>query len=114
MKLKYKSNNGRLEVEIEGEQQKDIFRSLGTFQEVFEHSKCGKCGEENIRFVVRTNADGDDFYELHCQDCGARLAFGQHKNKDGTLFPKRKDGEGKWLPNGGWVKFVPPTTKGVT
>jgi hypothetical protein len=31
--------------------------------------------------------------------------------KGGRLFPKRKDKEGKWLNNGGWVKWNPDTQK---
>ena len=43
-------------------------------------------------------------------DCGAKLAFGVMK-KGGRLFPKRKDKENNWLPNGGWVKWNPDTQK---
>ncbi len=107
MKVRYTS--GKLSVEVEGDQQKEVFRQLATFQEVFEHSKCGKCSAEDVRFVVRTVGD-NDFYEMHCPKCRARLSFGQHKGKDGTLFPKRKDDNG-WLPNGGWVVFDPSTKK---
>jgi hypothetical protein len=31
--------------------------------------------------------------------------------KGGRLFPKRKDKEGNWLPDGGWVKWNPDTQK---
>ena len=31
--------------------------------------------------------------------------------KGGRLFPKRKDKEGNWLPDGGWVKWNPDTKK---
>ncbi len=110
MKVQYHSSNGRFSVEIEGENQKAIFAGISTFQEVFEQTTCGKCKGENLRFVVR-NVDDNDFYELHCQSCHAKLAFGQHKSKDGTLFPRRKDNEGKWLPDGGWVKYNPQTKK---
>ncbi|MCI0562359.1 MAG: hypothetical protein MN733_28065 [Nitrososphaera sp.] len=112
MKVNYTSGDGRLTVEVEGETQKSIFGELAKFQEVFEHSTCGKCSSTDVRFVVR-NVDDNDFYEIHCQNskCRARLAFGQHKSKEGTLFPRRKDGEGSWLPNGGWVKFNTQTGK---
>jgi hypothetical protein len=108
MKVSYTS--GRLNVEVEGEKQKDVFMELARFQEVFEHSKCGKCGSDDVRFVVRS-VDDNEFYEIHCQNCRARLAFGQHKGKEGTLFPRRKDGENNWLPNNGWVKYNPKTGK---
>ena len=64
---------------------------------------CRSVESSNIKFVVR-NVDGNDFFELRCIDCGAILAFGQHK-KGGTLFPKRKDDQNNWLPNKGWHKW---------
>jgi ribosomal protein L40E len=107
MRLTYTTRNGRIKVEIDGESQKDLFESLSKFQEVFDESSCGKCGSENLRFVVRSVED-NLYYELRCLDCGARLAFGANK-KGGGLFPKRKDNDGKWLPDGGWVKWNPKT-----
>ena len=103
MRLTYTTRNGRIKVEIDGESQKDLFESLSKFDE----SSCGKCGSENLRFVVR-NVEDNLYYELRCLDCGARLAFGANK-KGGGLFPKRKDNDGKWLPDGGWVKWNPKT-----
>ena len=43
-------------------------------------------------------------------DCGARLAFGVMK-KGGGLFPKRKDADGNWFPDRGWVKYNAKTGK---
>jgi DNA-directed RNA polymerase subunit RPC12/RpoP len=103
MKLTYTTKNGRLKVELEGESQKDLFEAISKFQEVFDETVCGKCGSENLRFVVR-NVEDNLYYELRCVDCGAKLAFGVHK-KGGGLFPKRKDNDGKWLPDNGWVKW---------
>jgi DNA-directed RNA polymerase subunit RPC12/RpoP len=108
MKIQYTTANGRLSVELEGDGQKDIFQEISRFQEVFENTVCGKCGSENLKYVVR-NVDDNFYYELRCQDCGAKLAFGCHK-KGGGLFPKRKEGE-EWLPNSGWVKWNPKTEK---
>lgn len=107
MKLTYTTKNGRISVEVEGESQKDLFLELSRFQEVFEETACGKCGSDDLRFVVRTVED-NQYYELRCMKCGARLAFGVHK-KGGGLFPKRKDNDGKWLPDNGWVKWNPKT-----
>jgi hypothetical protein len=104
MKLTYKINN-KLSFEIEGEGQKEIFKELSAIQEIFSEESCGLCKSTNLRYVVR-NVDGNDYYEIRCIDCGAILAFGQHK-KGGTLFPRRKDDEGKWLPNRGWHKYNP-------
>src|SRR5205085_1698047 len=38
-------------------------------------------------------------------DCRARFVFGQSKQHPGTLFPQRKDREGKAKPNGGWSRW---------
>lgn len=102
MKLKYRVND-KLEFELEGAGQKEIFKELATIQEIFSEERCGLCEKHNLKYVAR-NVDGNDFFELRCADCGAILAFGQHK-KGGTLFPKRKDEDGKWLPNRGWHKW---------
>lgn len=106
MKIFYKVND-KLTFELEGEGQKEIFKELATIQEIFSEEKCGLCGSTNIKFVVRS-VDGNDYYELRCNDCGAVLAFGQHK-KGGTLFPKRKDDDGNYMSNRGWHKFVKDT-----
>jgi hypothetical protein len=107
MKVTYTTKNNRIKVELEGESQKDIFESLSKFQEVFDETTCGKCGSENLRFIVR-NVEDNLYYELRCVDWGARLSFGVHK-KGGGLFPKRKDNDGKWLPDNGWLKWNPKT-----
>jgi DNA-directed RNA polymerase subunit RPC12/RpoP len=105
MKINYKA--GRINVELEGDTQKDLFSQLSSFQEVFDEDTCGKCGGQNIRFVVR-DVDENSYYEIRCKDCGGRLEFGQVK-KGGGLFPRRKDKEGSWLPDNGWVKWNPKT-----
>lgn len=89
--------------------QKQIFEKVAQYQEVFgpRSTKCGKCGSENVVFRVRTvekDRKTYNYYEAVCTDCGARLSFGVHQTGD-TLFPKRKDDAGNWLPNNGWVKF---------
>lgn len=103
MKVKYKAND-KLEFELEASGQKEIFKELALIQEIFSEEKCGLCVSTNLRFVVR-NVESNDYYELRCNECGAVLAFGQHK-KGGTLFPKRKDDDGNYLPNRGWHKWV--------
>jgi hypothetical protein len=103
MKVLYKASD-RLQFELEGSGQKEIFKELALIQEIFSENKCGVCGKTNIKFVVRS-VDGNDYYELRCSDCGSILAFGQHK-KGGTLFPKRKDDNGIYLPHNGWHKWV--------
>jgi DNA-directed RNA polymerase subunit RPC12/RpoP len=107
MKLNYKLGN--LTVEFECDTVKEVFGQLSTFQEVFGETQCGKCGSENLRFVVREN-DGNEYYEIRCNECGARLSFGVMK-KGGGLFPKRKDADGNWLPDKGWQKWNNQTKK---
>lgn len=108
MKLNYKIND-KLSVEIEGAGQKEIFKELAVLQEVFGENTCGMCSSTSIKFMSR-NVDDNDYYELRCSDCGAILAFGQHK-KGNTLFPKRKDDQGNYLPNKGWHKWQKPSDK---
>tara|TARA_R110002110_G_scaffold71403_1_gene190932 strand:+ start:3584 stop:3913 length:330 start_codon:yes stop_codon:yes gene_type:complete len=107
MKVTYTS--GKISVEIEADTQIELFQNLANFQEIFAENKCGKCSSDNIRFQVR-NVDDNLYYEAKCSNCGAKLAFGVMK-KGGRLFPKRKDKDGNWFPDGGWVKWNPDTQK---
>lgn len=102
MKVVYTTRNGRMSTEIEGDSQRDIFEGIARFQEIFEESKCGKCGNDDIQFITR-NVDDNMYYELRCKSCSAKLTLGVHK-KGGGLFPKRKDGD-TWLADGGWLKW---------
>ena len=107
MKARYTSGLG--DFEVEAGEIKDLFRQLAVIQEVFgAETNCGVCGSSTIRLQHR-KVDDYDFYELLCtaQGCRARFSFGQAK-KGGALFPKRKDEDGKWLPHGGWEKYVAP------
>ncbi len=106
MKANFKSRDGRVIIEVQGETVKDIFRGLSQVYDVFEvESSCGVCNSNNIRPVAREHED-NDYYELAClnPDCGAKFSFGQHK-KGNTLFPKRKDEAGAILPHRGWKKW---------
>lgn len=109
MKIRYQDSNGSFSVELEGDTQKDLFSNLAKFQEIFGETSCGKCGSTNLKFVVR-NVDDNEYYEIRCLDCGARLQFGCNK-KGGGLFPKKKDENGNWLPDRGWVKYNKSTGK---
>jgi len=118
MRVRYTS--GRLSTEFEGNQT-EIFAALAEFQEIFEETSCGKCGSDNIGFVVR-EVKGNKFHELHCRnpECHAKLAFGKHRQTE-TLFPRRKAGnndptglpEGEWLPDRGWIKWDASQKKAV-
>lgn len=98
---------------VEYKTQTELWKKLAQLEEVFGEKVCGKCGGTELRHIVRENKDGDEFFELICQGfdegkrCRAKLAYGQHK-KGETLFPSRKDKEGKYLDNGGWTVYVKP------
>ena len=92
---------------VTAETQKELFEELAKNQEVFGIDTCGKCESTNVRYVVR-EVESNKYYELRCNNCGAKLSFGQHKGKENTLFPRRKDGEER-LPNGGWRRWNPDT-----
>ena len=103
MKATYKVNK-KLLVELEGETAKSLFKELAVVSEIFGQETCGLCKKDNISYRVRNN-DDNDYYENVCQDCGAILAYGVHK-KGGTLFPKRKDKDGKFIGQNGWHKWA--------
>jgi hypothetical protein len=101
MEAQYKTRNGRLTVTVSIDNQKDLFRALSMVAEVVEaESACGCCQSNRIHHRVRT-AKGYDFYELICEECGARFEFGQLKEGE-ALFPKRRDEAGNPLANRGW------------
>lgn len=93
----------------------EIFQQLSDFCETFQDDCCGACKSKNIRFSVRTVED-NNFYELVCNDCWAKISFGLAKT-GGKMYPKRfetdnkgkavkdKDGKGVKLSGNGWVKY---------
>lgn len=94
-----------LVISVEAEEQKKLFKEIAVAQEVFGENRCNKCQSTDLRFVVRT-VDGNDFYELHCRnkECKARFSFGSHRQNE-TLFPKKKDQDGNWIANNGWLRW---------
>jgi hypothetical protein len=101
MKVRYRLANA--EIEVDGKDTKDAFTQLSGAVEVFGQSQCGACGGKDVVPVCR-EVQGNNFFELRCLKCGATLAFGQRK-QDGALYPRRKDKDGEYLDNFGWVKF---------
>lgn len=95
MKAHYRSANGRLVFEIEGDSPKALFEQVALLEDVFEaDDKCGQCGSQNIRFRVRnvkTQAGKDvRYFELRCIDCWAQFDYGQSQGTV-NLFPKRRE-----------------------
>ena len=106
MKARITLLRGRLTIETEASDLKSLFKEVSAISDTFEADvSCGACGSEAIRPRVRT-ADGFDFYSLHCSQCHAELSFGQ--SRAGALFAKRKDENGKVLPDGGWRRWQQP------
>lgn len=117
MKLIYTTRDGKMQVELEADTQVDLWRELAKFQEVFEDNVCTKNGvtSDEVIFRVREDDDGNEYFEKVCVSKdpkvrGARKRYGVHK-KGGTLFPRTKDSDGKWLPDNGWVKWNPETKR---
>ena len=95
-------------ITLEEDKMTDLFELMSAAQEVFSEN-CGKCGSDDIRFLVRKN-DKSTFLELQCNKCFSKLPISPHDNKMGTIYPKRytKDKETDkltWLPNSGWQKY---------
>ena len=104
MKAHYKTKNGRITVEIEGDSPKAIFKGIAEVQELFEPDQaCGACASQAIQFRFR-KVDKYEYFEVFCTDCSAALQFGQ-KREGGGLFPKRKDSDGNPLSQNGWLKW---------
>jgi hypothetical protein len=108
MEAHFRTRNGQLSFKLSGATVKEVFEELAEVEEIFDMAQyCGVCQNTEIGHRVRENG-GNKFYELHCltPSCRARFSFGQSKDQK-SLFPKRKDGEGNWIDNDGWVKYRP-------
>lgn len=102
---------------FEADKDVDLFASLAKLDnnDLLKLETCGKCGKGSIKHVVR-ETKGDDgevneYYELHCSSCYAKLPYGVHK-KGGGLYAKRRDKETKQVRGvNGWVKYNRDTGK---
>ena len=106
MKVTYTTKKTGLTFEFDVKGDKETFEKLSSLTEVFEEDTCGQCGKSDLRFIHRQVAKDKktyNYYELRCRnkDCRARLDFGCSLDEV-SLFPKRKDKEGKWVGKGGW------------
>ena len=90
-------------IEVEGVSPKDVFGQMAAAAEVLGNNTCGACDSKAVAPTVRV-VESNSYYAMKCTGCGSELSFGQ-KKADGSLFPKRKDKDGNWLPGNGWVKF---------
>lgn len=101
--VRYNCGNGH-QLEIEAESVKAAIKAMSEYVEFFGVSECGKCHSKAVVAQHNQDKEGNDYYKLRCTQCGALLDFGQHKS-GGTLFVKRKDKDGNWLPDDGWYKW---------
>jgi len=126
--VRVKINDG-LWIEDDADKEVDVFKAAARLTEVFQHTNCGKCKSSSVRFVCRKDKDENDWLEIVCRECGAKLIFGAKKGKGGEIYPKvrwnnlsetqqqeRADeeayAEDHWgnLPYGGWYHFKRKTT----
>jgi len=98
----YKTADGRMAVKFAFSDLKDLFAQQAAFQEIYENNLfCKNCDDKGglgTRLNVR-EVDGNKYYSRVCNNCGYSFSFGQ-KKKDGSLFPKHKDG---------WTKYSSAT-----
>lgn len=112
MEVQLRGMGGRVICKVEGGTVKETFKNLALMSDAFDaDTNCGMCSSPHIRFNFRV-AQEYEFYELKCNECGARLSFGQIKGDGGgRLWAKRKDDDGNALEHRGWSKYEPDATQ---
>lgn len=86
--------NPKCQAEFEAGSPKEAIEILASYSEVFAESVCKNCGKDKIHFSHRV-IDGNAFFGLSCDSCGAQFDFGQKKDQV-NLFPKREKGTQGW------------------
>lgn len=119
--------NDDMWIEEEADKEVDAFKVAARLTEIFKHSECGRCRNQDIKFVCRRDKDENDWLEIQCQDfqqCGAKLVFSTTKGKGGEIYPKTRwnhlseaqqeqradekeyaESHAGWLPHGGWFIY---------
>lgn len=116
MKLEYRTADGKMKVELNGDSQKDLFKELASFQEVFEATEAsavidGKLYTSNNTIFRVREVDDNEYFEMICLDPGPlfmyKKQFGQNK-RGGGLFPKwpSRDDKNIVLGRNGWFKYI--------
>ena len=128
MRARIKASND-LWFEADAETEEELFKQVARVQEIFQHNTCGKCSSQNVKFVCRFDSSENDWLEIVCQDCRAKLIFGRTK-KGGQIYPKIRwdqlsekqkeqrvnekvyaDKNRGFLPQRGWFVYKPPASK---
>jgi hypothetical protein len=78
------------QIEVEGDNTKQVFERLVRCQQVFGVKECGNCGSPvypNIR-PVKTDKTEFDAYEWRCaaSDCGSSLGLGVNRDGQGIFL----------------------------
>lgn len=106
----------RVDIEVEGKNQKELFAEMAKTAEIFDEKACGLCKSNDIKPIMRKVSDGKKkeftYFEMQCGKCYAKLAYGQSNDQE-SLFPKRKltkDGKpdmenGEYGEHRGWTKY---------
>jgi len=89
MKALIPLGNG-ITAQVEGGDTQEMFKELARISATFEDSACAKCGNKDLKYVVR-EVGGNSFYEMRCSDhkCKAKLTFGTPQTGVKDLYPKR-------------------------
>lgn len=118
-----------LSFQVEAETEDELFKQIARVQEVFQHESCGKCHSPNVKFVCRHDSSENDWLEVVCKDCRAKVIFGRTK-KGGQIYPKIRwdqlsekqkeqrineqayaDKNRGFLPQRGWFVYKPPVPR---
>lgn len=123
MKATYTTNDGRLRIEFEASTQKELFRELHRFQEVFEDTAeamiDGKLYSSNdIKYVVRKAEYVDEkgktkqaeYFEKQIRNgplMWYKKSYGVLDDGTDGLFPKKAPDDPKFqIGRNGWHKYV--------
>ena len=128
MKANVRATND-LSFQVEAETEEELFKQIARVQEIFKYESCGNCNSTNIKFVCRHDSSENDWLEVVCQDCRAKVIFGRTK-KGGQIYPKIRwdqlsekqkeqranekvyaDKNRGFLPQRGWFVYKPPASK---
>jgi RNase P subunit RPR2 len=125
MKANIKATND-LSFQVEAETEDELFKQVARIQEVFQHESCGQCNSKKVSFVCRHDSSENDWLEVVCKECRAKVIFGRTK-KGGQIYPKIKwdqlsekqkqqranekgyaESHRGYLPYRGWFIYKPP------
>ncbi len=123
MKLSYTTKDGRMTVEFDAANDKEMFRKLARFQEIYEDTPAAKVGEKVVsggdvtyrvrkaKYVDEKGKEKEAEYFEKVVTSGELMwykkSFGVLDDGTDNLFPKRPSEEDKDVERGfnGWHKY---------